>query len=80
MKKKISGEKMQDTLGLNMHNVESGSENLTLTSILRIAKYLKAKPDKMIMYAMMEEKIHAFQEEIPKLIIINRKSKKNKSG
>ncbi len=76
LKKKVSEETMGDAVGLNMYNVEKGKENLTITSILNIAKYLKSKPDKMIMYTMMEEKIHAFREEIPKLILLNRKGKR----
>jgi len=76
MKGNFSQEKMQLVLGLNMHNVETGTENLTLTSILRIAKYLKTKPNKLIMYALMDEKIHVFQEGIVKLKILNRSKKK----
>ena len=76
MRKNITQEKMQDALGLNMHNVETGTENLTLTSILRIAKYLEQKPHKMILYALTEQKIYVFQEEIEKMKILGRSKKR----
>ena len=76
MKKKISEETMGDAVGLNMYNVERGKENLTLPSILNIAKYLKAKPYRMIFDAMSDQPMHVFQEGIEKMIILNRKGKR----
>ena len=76
LKKKISEETMGDAVGLNMYNVERGKENLTLPSILNIAKYLKAKPHLMIFDAMSDQPMHVFQEGIEKMIILNRKGKR----
>ena len=76
LKKKISEETMGDAVGLNMYNVERGKENLTLPSILNIAKYLKAKPYRMIFDAMSDQPMHVFQEGIEKMIILNRKGKR----
>ncbi|MBI3502396.1 MAG: helix-turn-helix transcriptional regulator [Bacteroidetes bacterium] len=77
-KKNISQETMTDDLGLNMYKVEAGDENLTLTSIFKITKYLNTPPHRLLPYPMTEEKIHMVKEGIEKMQRLNRKRKKNK--